>query len=145
MKVAEALILKSDLRKRIEQIRDRLVKNAKVQEGDAPGEKPEDLLMELDRLLTDYESLIRRITAANQTAAAGSGTLADLIVQKKLLTIKQNYYEKMSIRAGYEKSLFGGWKQSSPAKLYAELERIKEEVHKLDTAIQQLNWQIELQ
>ena len=39
MKLAEALILRSDLQKRIEQLRVRLNNNAKVQENDEPSEK----------------------------------------------------------------------------------------------------------
>ena len=43
MKLAEALNQRADLQKRIAQLRDRLSNNVKVQEGDLPAEKPEDL------------------------------------------------------------------------------------------------------
>ncbi len=36
MKLAEALILRADTKKRFEQLRQRLLNNAKVQEGDKP-------------------------------------------------------------------------------------------------------------
>ena len=38
MKLAEALILRADIQKRIEQLRSRLTDNAKEQEGEKPGE-----------------------------------------------------------------------------------------------------------
>ena len=38
MKIAEALALRADLQKRLEQLKQRLVKNARIQEGDAPEE-----------------------------------------------------------------------------------------------------------
>ena len=41
MKLAEALILRSDLQKRLEQIKDRLKKNILIQEGDSPVEDPQ--------------------------------------------------------------------------------------------------------
>lgn len=41
MKLAEALILRSDYQKRIEQLKNRLTNNAKIQEGDEPMESPE--------------------------------------------------------------------------------------------------------
>ena len=47
MKLAEALILRADLQKRIDQLRVRLNNNAKVQENDEPSEKPEE-----DNILT---------------------------------------------------------------------------------------------
>jgi hypothetical protein len=40
MKIAEALALRSDLQKRLEQLKQRLVRNARIQEGDAPEEDP---------------------------------------------------------------------------------------------------------
>ena len=36
MKIAEALALRADLQKRLEQLKQRLVKNARIQEGDKP-------------------------------------------------------------------------------------------------------------
>jgi hypothetical protein len=46
MKVAEALALRADLQRRLEQLKQRLVKNARVQEGDQPEEAPEQLQTE---------------------------------------------------------------------------------------------------
>ena len=48
MKLAEALILRADIQKRIEQLKSRLADNAKVQEGEKPSEEPKALLAELD-------------------------------------------------------------------------------------------------
>ena len=49
MKLAEALTLRADLQRRIAALRDRLKRNAKVQEGDTPAEDPAVLLRELDK------------------------------------------------------------------------------------------------
>ena len=46
MKLAEALIWRADAKKRLEQLKTRLVRVAKVQEGDAPAEDPKALLAE---------------------------------------------------------------------------------------------------
>jgi hypothetical protein len=43
MKIAEALALRADLQKRLEQLKQRLVKNARIQEGDVPEEDPGEL------------------------------------------------------------------------------------------------------
>jgi hypothetical protein len=43
MKIAEALALRADLQKRLEQLKQRLVKNARIQEGDSPEEDPVEL------------------------------------------------------------------------------------------------------
>src|SRR6266851_3597010 len=65
MKLGEALILRADLKKRTEQLRERLRRNAKIQEGDQPAEQPEALISELDRIATEMELLIRRVNWTN--------------------------------------------------------------------------------
>jgi hypothetical protein len=72
MKLAEALILRADCQKRIAQLKSRLLTNAKVQEGDAPAETPQDLIVELERASSELLDLIRRINRTNSaTAFAG--------------------------------------------------------------------------
>ena len=76
MKLAEALILRADCQKRIAQLKSRLLTNAKVQEGDAPAETPQDLIVELERAASELLDLIRRINRTNSaTAFAGRGTI----------------------------------------------------------------------
>ncbi len=41
MKLAEALLLRSDLQKKLASLRERIVANAVVQEGDKPHEAPD--------------------------------------------------------------------------------------------------------
>ena len=48
MKLAEALQLRGDLQKRLEQLSSRLYNNATVQEGEAPAEDPAALLEEYE-------------------------------------------------------------------------------------------------
>lgn len=47
MKLAEALMLRADYQRRIGHLKQRLLRNAKVQEGDEPGEIPAVLLEEI--------------------------------------------------------------------------------------------------
>lgn len=94
MKLAEALVLRGDLAKRLEQVRARALRNARVQEGDAPAEDPSALMSEYDRLADELESLISRINRTKRNpfgrrhidgpagparrAAPASGSLARL-------------------------------------------------------------------
>jgi 3-phosphoglycerate kinase len=50
MKLAEALILRSDYQKRVEQLKQRLLQNVRIQEGDEPNEEPKVLKEELAEL-----------------------------------------------------------------------------------------------
>ena len=65
MKLAEALVLRADRQKRIEQLRERLKISALIQEGDEPTENPQTLLEELERLFGQLESLISAINRTN--------------------------------------------------------------------------------
>ena len=58
MKLAQALILRSDAQKRIEQLKVRLLSNAKTQENESPSEDPKLLLKELDKLTSELFTLI---------------------------------------------------------------------------------------
>ena len=61
MKLSEALIIRSDLQKRVQQIKTRLISNAKIQEGDKTIENPQDILAELDQTLSTLEVVIKKI------------------------------------------------------------------------------------
>ena len=65
MKIAEALALRADLQKRLEQLKQRLVKNARIQEGDAPEEDPAELQAELEKSARELTVLIQRINRTN--------------------------------------------------------------------------------
>ncbi|MBR5651687.1 MAG: DIP1984 family protein, partial [Bacteroidales bacterium] len=73
MKLAEALSIRKDLQKRIQQLGQRIQNNVKVQEGDAPSEEPMELMKELDACLTQLEDLIWRINATNMQTTNAQG------------------------------------------------------------------------
>jgi hypothetical protein len=65
MRLAEALILRADYQKRIEQLKSRILRNAKIQEGDDPAENPTILLAEMERIAQELARLIQRINKTN--------------------------------------------------------------------------------
>ena len=77
MKLAEALNQRADLQKRIAQLRERLANNVKVQEGDQPAEKPEDLFRELEGSLKQLKDLIVSINRTNQETVWEGKTLTE--------------------------------------------------------------------
>ena len=80
MKLAEALSIRKDLQKRIQQLGQRIQNNVKVQEGDEPKEQPAELMKELDSCLSQLQELIWRINATNIETKNGEGkTLTELM------------------------------------------------------------------
>ena len=82
MKLAEALNLRADLKIRIKQLKERLIANSKVQEGDVPSENPEELLKELKGNLEQLEDLIKKINMTNSSTVVDGETLTDLIAKR---------------------------------------------------------------
>ena len=106
MKLAEALILRADLQKRIDQLRVRLNNNAKVQENDEPSEKPEELLNELDNNINQLKILIKQINKTNCVTVSNGQTLADLIAERDTLTLKSNILRGFLNIAGQKVNLY---------------------------------------
>ena len=79
MKIAEALALRADLQKRLESLKQRLVKNARIQEGDAPEEDPAELQAELEKSARELTLLIQRINRTNVRHGSATERLPELL------------------------------------------------------------------
>ena len=149
MKLAEALILRADLQKRIDQLRVRLNNNAKVQENEEPSEKPEDLLNELDSNINQLKVLIKQINKTNCVTISNGQTLADLIAERDTLTLKSNILRGFLNIAGQKVNLYSTTEikimstVDVPA-LQKELDLLSKKIRETDTELQQANWLTEL-
>ena len=149
MKLAEALILRADLQKRIDQLRVRLNNNAKVQENDEPSEKPEELLNELDNNINQLKILIKQINKTNCVTVSNGQTLADLIAERDTLTLKSNILRGFLNIAGQKVNLYSTTEikimstVDVPA-LQKELDQLSKKIRETDTELQQANWLTEL-
>lgn len=149
-KLAEALILRADYQKRIEQLRSRLVRNAKVQEGDRPAEDPAALLKEIDRITVDLVSLIQRINRTNSaTPFEGEGSLADVIATRDGLRLRFNIYNGLAAEATarqdrFTKSEVRFVSTVDVAEIQRQADDLARRYRELDTRIQALNWNIDL-
>ncbi len=93
MKLAEALQLRGDLQKRLEQLSSRLYNNATVQEGEAPAEDPAALLEEYEDCAGQLETLIARINRTNCETRTDSGTLTELLAKRDCLKMRVRTYQ----------------------------------------------------
>ena len=149
MKLAEALILRADLQKRIDQLRVRLNNNAKVQENDEPSEKPEELLNEVDNNINQLKILIKQINKTNCVTVSNGQTLADLIAERDTLTLKSNILRGFLNIAGQKVNLYSTTEikimstVDVPA-LQKELDLLSKKIRETDTELQQANWLTEL-
>jgi hypothetical protein len=146
MKLAEALILRADYQKRIEQLKQRIQRNAKVQEGDAPAENPAELLAELEHIGIDLVALIQRINRTNaQTAFPEYGTVTDAIAFRDVLKLRIGIYRDLAQAATvtqerYSKSEVKFRSTVSVAETQKQADQLAKAYRELDAAIQAANW-----
>ena len=99
MKLAEALQLRGDLQKRMMQLSDRLMQNARVQEGEKPAEDPEALLAEYESCAGQLEELMARINRTNCETRTGEGTLTELLARRDCLKMRVRTYHDFLMAA----------------------------------------------
>lgn len=100
MKLAEALILRKDLQTRLMALEERLMNAAQVQEGDQPAEEPQALLLELDRMTQELQSLITRINLTNSNSMLDGKTVTGLLAQRDMLGRKAGILRDLANTAG---------------------------------------------
>jgi len=150
MKLAEALILRADCQKRFAQLKSRLLTNAKVQEGDAPAEKPQDLIVELEGTSTELLDLIKRINKTNSaTYVTGGGTISDALAERDVLALQRAAYADLAQSAAITQGRFtrSEIKYVSTiniVKIQKRADELSKKYRELDARIQELNWQTEL-
>ena len=150
MKLAEALSIRKDLQKRIQQLGQRIQNNIKVQEGDEPKEQPKELMTELDDCLTKLQDIIWHINATNmQTKNCEGRTLTELMAQKDVLTMRISTFRSVFDTASsgqdrYSRSEIKMVTVIDVKALSKQIDEYSAQLRKLDIEIQSLNFQTEL-
>ena len=149
MKLAQALILRSDTQKRIEQLKVRLLSNAKTQENESPSEDPKILLKELDKLTSELFTLICSINLTNSSAKFDSISLTEMIAKKDALTLKVNVLREFATSASQKVDLYSNSEIKilstvDVAALQKQVDALSKEIRELEMKLQEANWAVDL-
>ena len=150
MKLAEALMERADLQKRLSQIKNRLSMNAKVQEGETPAEDPAALLKELDGIIDQLERLITRINKTNADTVVEDGeTLTALLARRdcqrmKVEALRDFLNDASSTVMRGTRSEVVVRSTVSVAQLQKQVDQQSKELRELEVRIQSLNWTTDL-
>jgi len=149
MKLAEALIARADLQKKIAQIRVRMEQNSKVQEGEKPAESVDELLPVFESTTEELTKLIKQINRTNADTVLGNGTLIDAIAERDCIKGKiaayRALYDSAAVRQDrYSRSEVKYVRQVDMAELQKRIDSLSKEHRELDTEIQAKNWTTEL-
>ncbi|MBD3921331.1 DIP1984 family protein [Paenibacillus sp. PR3] len=150
MKLAEALVFRADSYKKIAQLKQRLERVVKVQEGETPAEDPQVLIAELENTLLEQTNWIRLINKTNAvTPFTTDMSIADalaerdrLMQQRKLLSdileeasIRQDRFSRSEVR--YERTI-------DVAAIQKKIDELSKSYRELDFRIQEMNWKTDL-
>lgn len=149
MKLAEALQLRADLQKRMEQLAGRLCDNATVQEGETPAEDPAALLEEYEDCASQLEELMARINRTNCETRTEKGTLTELLARRDCLKKRVETYRNFltsasSLTRRATRSEIRIYSAVSVPEYRKKADTLARELRETDSAIQAANWTVEL-
>lgn len=154
MKLAEALINRADLQKRVEQLRSRITANARYQEGEEPGEDASALLAEVATALDGLEQLVVAVNLTNaQTLLDDGRTMTEALAHRDVLRSRHAILVAAA-DASAGVGDFGGYRQLRSelrqlsalptAAVRADADDVARRLRQLDVLIQQANWEADL-
>jgi hypothetical protein len=150
MKLAEALILRADRQKRLEQLKQRVVGSAKVQEGDEPPENPQELIAEIERVADELLDLIQRINQTNTLTEMALGkSLSDTLAERDVLMVRRTIYADLAkaasiVQARTSRSEVKFKSTVSVPDVQKRVDDLSRAYRDADAVIQEMNWKTEL-
>ncbi|BBF76202.1 DIP1984 family protein [Acinetobacter ursingii] len=150
MKLAEALLLRSDLQKKLLSLQQRIHKNVLVQDGDTPSEDPEQLIDEAVLVNKQLFQLIQKIHQTNAQAQANNGKASlDILNQRDQLTAEHRIIQQAIDNTQKDTDRYSvreiKWiKAVSVSKLQKQADEISQSLRLINLEIQASNWQIDL-
>ena len=150
MKLAEALLIRSDMQKKLAQLKGRIRNNAKVQEGDVPSEDPNELIINASQIISELSALIERIHRTNAIANTDKGqSMLTLLVERDTLEMRHKLLIEVIEAANSESDRYSHreikWHVIiSIASLQKQADDIAMKLRQINMVIQSNNWQIDL-
>ena len=149
MKLAEALLLRADIQKRVQLLGERVPSNAVVQQGDKPAENPEKLLRECTGLQQELAILVVRINRTNMKAKIADGrNLMEAVAERDRLKQQHALFLGAAGALKRDPDRYGTreikWvPQLDGAKLQKQADDVSGTIRELNVRIQEANWKHE--
>lgn len=150
MKLAEALLLRADQKKKLASLRERITRNSIVQEGEVPSERVEDLLKEADAVMREHLDTVQKVNAANQTSKIADGRLLSGVLAERDALVHQHSLVTAAIQATHKDVSRYGQKeikwlpQIDIAAMQKRADDLSKKTREINVVIQSANWQIEV-
>ena len=156
MKLAEALLLRADRNRSLEQLKQRIQVSARYQEGENPPEEARALVAAASAVLDELEVLIRNINRTNSATEMSDGrTVTDALAERDVLRLRYSMLKGSADAASGGPQHVGFVRATRSELKYLRALDVKDlrqqasdiarRARELDARIQQVNWTTELQ
>ena len=151
MKIAEALVLRADIQKKLASLRQRIGNNSVVQEGSEPHEDPNQLLKEAFGVMKELRGLVGKINAANAAKTLPDGrTLTEAIAQRDELAQQHSLLQHAIEHTAKEPDRYSmkeiKWVACVDVrKLQRQSDDLARKIRELNHMIQETNWKKDLE
>lgn len=150
MKLAEALLLRRDLEAKLTVMKQTILQNALIQEGDSLDISLEELLEDYQTTNEEFSQLVVRINQRNSSAALydAEKLIVEALEERESLR-RQHGLLNETIEAANDLRRFGRneirmVKTVDTKKLTKEMNEVSKKLRELDGKIQQTNWLVDL-
>lgn len=146
MKLAEGLLLRADLMKKIEHLQSRIRPVLIVSDNKTPQEDPIKLLAQLRKAIQDLEAIIIRINKTNnETQIEGVGPLMEALAKRDSLKLLSEKLRIIRESAQINNMAYNNQKATVDIKdLQIEIDQTGRAFREIDSKIQEINWLTEL-
>lgn len=156
MKLAEALLLRADRNRALEQLRMRIAASARYQEGEKPPEDARQLIAAAQAVLDDLQSLIANINRTNSRTVMETGqSVTDALAERDVLRLRYSVLTSAADAASGAAQRMPMMRATRSELKYVtalNVRNLRQEgydvarrLRELDGRIQQVNWTTELQ
>lgn len=161
MKLAEALLLRADRKRLVEQLKSRAQTMARYQEGEEPPEDANDLVARAQGALDELEQLIRQINNTNAVTSLPDGrTVTAALAERDVLRMRFSLLTAVADAAsGQVSGRDAPWGVMAVRQMRSELKTlvavpvadlreqandVARQLRELDGQVQQVNWTVDL-
>lgn len=150
MKLAEALLLRADIQKKLASLQSRAQKYAFVQEGEKPAEDPNDILQQIDALTGEFQQLVLGINRTNLHHQIKTGeSITEALAKRDPLALRHSILESIIEVCRARPERYGmkeiRWVTTiNVATIQKQVDELAKHIRELNAAIQEAGWQIEL-
>lgn len=149
MKLAEALLLRADMQKKLASLKQRLERNIQIQEGEVPDENPEELMINAQQTNDELHALIAKIHRTNALAMIDNTPMLDILVERDKLIERHKIIMSALTPARQVTQRYSNreikWVVTIPVRnLQRQADDVAEKIRLINIKIQSANWQIDL-